>query len=334
MDFFDYSPAASGMDYYNDFNTSAVSIDGIEDTVGAGPITWEMVAGGQGGLVIAHELSTNIPGFAYISYYLDSSSPSVTQCTGDAYAYGSSGLWVNQSVACTDPLLGCTNYLVTRRVLCYEAPDLTVADALDRKDRVTHPVTLAVTPWRDNCSLEVSRPFGAGWHMMAVPIRPSNPDPLVVFAGVNISGNLYRYETGGYIAYWDSDPDPFGDIKLGDGYWLFLDAAATISYTGCPGAGAVAVDLPNQGWHLIGHTHQDRQLLANCEVRDKQTGEVKSLADAAVAGWISTPFYYYNGGSYVTCGFEPWRGDDRLRPRTAYWLHTPRGSLELQIPHP
>ena len=100
MDFFDYSPAASGMTYYNDLNTGGgVAIDGVPETPVAGPIAWQMVTGVQGTVVQAASFVTNIPGFAHTSYYLDNAANPVTQCTGDGFAYGSSGAYVNPAPA-------------------------------------------------------------------------------------------------------------------------------------------------------------------------------------------------------------------------------------------
>lgn len=84
MDFFDYSPAASGMTYYNDLNTGGVTIDGVPDSPVAGPIQWQMVTGAQGTVVQAASIATNIANFSYTSYYYDQ-APAVTtpQCTGD-----------------------------------------------------------------------------------------------------------------------------------------------------------------------------------------------------------------------------------------------------------
>lgn len=147
MDFFDYSPAAAGMTYYNDFNLGGVTIDGVPDTPALGPIHWEMVTGAQGSLVMAGAISTNIPSFGYTSYYLDSTAPPVTQCTGDAFAYGSSGVYVNQSVPCTDPGLSCTTYLNTVRTMYYGPPGETVAAAQTLSAQATAPLTFTASAW-------------------------------------------------------------------------------------------------------------------------------------------------------------------------------------------
>jgi hypothetical protein len=148
MDFFDYSPAAKGMQYYNDLNRSGVTIDGLADAVGTGQIQWEMVNGPQGAMVISHAVSTDVPGFAYSSYYLDAGTrPADRQCTGDKAAYGSSGTWITQGIPCTDPSKGCTNNLTSKRILSYEAPGLTVPAAEQRNTQVNHPLSYTVQPW-------------------------------------------------------------------------------------------------------------------------------------------------------------------------------------------
>jgi len=147
MDFFDYSPAAAGMAYYNDLNLSGVTVDGVPDSVAVGAIGWEMVTGIQGSLIMAGIVSTNIAGFAYTSYYLDDVTPGVTQCTGDQFAYGSSGTWVAQTIPCTDPALGCGDYLNVSRVMYFGAPGATVASAESLSDQARAPLVVHVRPW-------------------------------------------------------------------------------------------------------------------------------------------------------------------------------------------
>jgi hypothetical protein len=133
VDYLDYSAAASGMRYANDRNRNGMVVDGQPDTITAGPLTWELVAGSQGSVIQSHRLETNI---SYLqsstsvkSYYLDDSTPAEAQCTGDAASYGASGPWINQTIADTDPRSGTTNVLRTRRSLTYLAPGATTADA-------------------------------------------------------------------------------------------------------------------------------------------------------------------------------------------------------------
>ncbi len=147
MDFIDFSPAASGMTYYDNVNTAGVTVDGSPDSVTAHPVIWGMVTGAQGALVNVGTISTNISGLSYTLYYLDDATPGDTQCTGDAYAYGSSGLWVNQQIPCTDPSQGCSNVLEGNRVLYFQAPGLALSGAEDLADEALTPLTYATSPY-------------------------------------------------------------------------------------------------------------------------------------------------------------------------------------------
>jgi hypothetical protein len=147
IDFFDYSSAASGMTYYNDLNTGGLTVDGSPDSATLGAITWEMVTGTQGSLVHAASIATDIPGFSYTSYYLDDTTPPDVQCTGDNYAYGSSGVYVNMAIPNTDPGIGGTNHLNTVRTTYYEPPGLTVADAQNLSARASTPLSVSAAAW-------------------------------------------------------------------------------------------------------------------------------------------------------------------------------------------
>jgi hypothetical protein len=150
MDLFDYSPATSGMTYYDDLNTTGVIIDGLPDSPTLGQIHWQMVTGLQGSVIMAGQTSTNIPGFTYTSYYEDNKTSPTTQCTGDAFAYGTSGVYVNGiplGIPCTDPGLGCTSYLNTTSTRYYEPPAQTVATAQSLNARANAPLTFVVQPW-------------------------------------------------------------------------------------------------------------------------------------------------------------------------------------------
>ncbi len=149
MDFYDYSPAAAGMTYYNDLNTGGVPVDGVPDPgILNGQIQWQMITGAQGTVVIAGSVSTNIPSFSYTSYYLDDANPTTTQCTGDTQSYASSGVYVNNTVPCTDPgIAGCTTYLNTSSTLYYEAPGETAANAAALDAQALAPLTFTSRLW-------------------------------------------------------------------------------------------------------------------------------------------------------------------------------------------
>jgi hypothetical protein len=148
VDFMDYSPAAAGMQYYSNNHTSGATIDGAPDTVTAGTISWELVAGAQGSLVITSRLDTDIPDPSSTSYYLDDVTPNVTQCAGDEYAYGSSGVWVDHGIPNTDPFMTPPVYrFVMMKTHYYGPPGATVAHAEQRNECVDHPLVAGFASW-------------------------------------------------------------------------------------------------------------------------------------------------------------------------------------------
>jgi hypothetical protein len=135
------------MTYYNDLNTGGADIDGSPmETVALGAISWEMVTGTQGTLIHVGVLDTDIPGLGFTSYYLDDDSPPVTQCTGDDYAYGSSGLFVDQPIPNTDPYLGSAYRFEVARTVYVEGPDKPVSLAETRQGQVAAPLVATVSP--------------------------------------------------------------------------------------------------------------------------------------------------------------------------------------------
>ena len=141
---YDYSPDAKGMTYYNDINPDGVIIDGEPDNVSIGSINWEMITGHQGTIIMCHSMDTDIPLFETSSYYSDDETPELTQCTGDEYEFGVSGIelwnWPN-----TDPVLGVYNNLTFHRIVFYEAPDQTVDTASVRHQQAMSPLEVTVT---------------------------------------------------------------------------------------------------------------------------------------------------------------------------------------------
>ncbi|RMF73830.1 MAG: hypothetical protein D6744_15200 [Planctomycetota bacterium] len=144
MDVFDYSPAAAGMTYYDNLNLAGWAVDGAPDAAAIGSLTWELVTGAQGSLAMALSFDTDIPGFADTSYYSDDATPSVTQCTGDAFEYATSGPRVNQPIPNTDPLLGTHNNLASTRVIYYEAPNQPPSVAEFLAQQAANPLTTTI----------------------------------------------------------------------------------------------------------------------------------------------------------------------------------------------
>jgi hypothetical protein len=148
MDLFDYSPAAAGMTYKHDVDQRGARIDGVPESPNAGQITWETVDGPQGSVASVHTIDTDVPSFAYTSYYLDKQNPgggAETQCTGDTSAYGMSGPWLTQPIPNTDPTIGAANRLVSGRRIFYDSPGN--AAGARRKAQVANPLQRTVSAW-------------------------------------------------------------------------------------------------------------------------------------------------------------------------------------------
>lgn len=157
MDFFDYSPDAIGMTYYNNLNTGGVTIDGTDDAVTTGVLNWELVTGSQGALVMAVSIDTNITSFNITSFYLDEDDTSAAvpgdfdyQCTGDEFSYGASGTRITGGIPDTDPShVGVTDYMNVVRHIYYQAPGASVTDAEDHLDLIDYPLTYTAAVCRD-----------------------------------------------------------------------------------------------------------------------------------------------------------------------------------------
>lgn len=107
-DAFDYSPAASGATYCNNANPNGVTIDGTQDTLASGDLSWEAVTGNQGSLVILHSRTTTLTNAdaTFSLYYDDNRLAPASNCTGDGQAWGTSGGGIVFGNVCTDPLGG------------------------------------------------------------------------------------------------------------------------------------------------------------------------------------------------------------------------------------
>jgi hypothetical protein len=223
MDFFDYSPAASGMSYYNDLNPGGFAVDGNPETPTAGALVWEALNGPQGAVIHAGTVSTDWSGFNYTSYYLDDTSPPVTQCTGDAFAYGSSGVYVNPSgspqIPNTDPQIGTANFLHSIRTMYFKAPyasgPATVAAAQTLNAQANAPLAFATSPFTGGGDTDGDGVADAVDNCPAVPnlLQENNDRNFISHAPVYGTNDLTRAmsDAAGDVCDADDDNDGLTD---------------------------------------------------------------------------------------------------------------------------
>jgi len=162
-------------------------------------------------------------------------------------------------------------------------------------------------------------------------VRDDNPNDVfadLIDAGNLIETNLYSYSPGVGYALFPSTS--FTRMELGRAYWLRLTVAPAEPIAARGEMMGTTQVLPMAGgWNMIGHPLPFSVLLADCQVSDGAT--TLSMEDAAAAGWLQLPFYFYESGyqrAQISGGeadtLDPWRG---------YWalVYLP-GGVELIIP--
>ncbi len=135
------------MTYRNELNPTGVTIDGSPDTIATGFSNWEQVTGAQG--TVTHVGTISTTGFTptVSSYYLDDSTPPVTQCTGDSQAIGASGQYITSSIPNLDPALGPAGTLAATRIMYFDGPGGTATDAANYSAGVLAPLETATAAW-------------------------------------------------------------------------------------------------------------------------------------------------------------------------------------------
>jgi hypothetical protein len=196
IDFYDYSPQAAGMTYYNDLNMSGVTIDGNPDTVVPGEVTWDMVTGTQGTVVHTLAINTDIPAFDYSSYYCDDSTPPYTQCTGDDYEYGASGFWEEDPIPNTDPGIGPYYTFEAVRIIAYGGPDQAIGFADTCATQALGPPEATASTYDPNPGASVDVPDHESCRAPRVDVHP-NPVEVRMWVcfeldqGTRLKANLF-----------------------------------------------------------------------------------------------------------------------------------------------
>lgn len=144
--FYDFSPAAQGMTYFDSLNAGGALVDGKPDDVKTGALEWMFLSGPQGAITIAYAWETDIPDLGLHSYYFDETGPDWKPCTGDNAAYAASGP-ATGALPNTDPVLGRPETLFRLqldRMLYFDAPETTLDGAKARVTATWFPLNIEV----------------------------------------------------------------------------------------------------------------------------------------------------------------------------------------------
>jgi hypothetical protein len=190
---------------------------------------------------------------------------------------------------------------------------------------------------------KISQNFISGWTMVSLPLTPVNPNPIVVFSGNDISGSLSRYDPtiNSYISYDEFNPNEFGNISVGVGYWFNCPnpEGCTVSYEASLSPPSNEIPISKSGWNIIGKPFNSDLNLADVMVRNNTTGEAISFYNAALNGWLDIPLAGYkcnNGYYYVGIAQPPWFSwefnDFSVHPWEGYWLSSNIDNLTLIFP--
>ena len=167
-----------------------------------------------------------------------------------------------------------------------------------------------------------------GWDTNGVPSGPLAWECPQVIAPTKdpseVTGRVYRLEYANKSLYlYDMDAEPngtFGGMLLGDGYWVLLDNAWAVSYTGLVQhiPQWIATSAP-EGWMQMALPQDHNTETNTIQMSDGRV--VKSLQDASQwgANWVwSTGFWWNNqdqSGYEIglpddspTTTMQPWRG--------------------------
>jgi hypothetical protein len=139
----DLSSDAIGMTYRNQMNPDGATIDGVQDSLVAGPFDWEQFSGAQGSITNVARFTTDIAGVVRGSYYQDMVIPATNSsmlCSGDDHSYGAAGPLITTPTNNTDPTLGPANRFESVRYSWFDGPEADADLAALRSLQVDSPL--------------------------------------------------------------------------------------------------------------------------------------------------------------------------------------------------
>ncbi len=160
-----------------------------------------------------------------------------------------------------------------------------------------------------------------GYYMISFPLIPPSPTPDALLSDDLGDGAYYmwRWEVGGYQTVPTSAPaSQTTTLSMQEGFWLLAQAATLdMDVGGALPHGDHTIPLQT-GWNMVAAPYgatMDRLWL------QLAGGEVYSLADAQVLGFVLATFYYSHDGtgSYSTLTIN-WTPADALSLWYGYWV--------------
>lgn len=163
--------------------------------------------------------------------------------------------------------------------------------------------------------LEVLRvqeiPLEAGWNAISLAVRPSDSSISSVLASIaGQHGLVYAWTEGGWSIYDPvaSPPGDLGEMHEGRGYWIEMQAPATLRVTGK----ALREPLPlslEPGWNLVGCASWRAWALP------------EALAEHGLGEGLGLVYAYWGGWSHHDPSAPGWSNTlSQISPGGGYWV--------------
>ncbi|RCH55668.1 hypothetical protein DJ568_07210 [Mucilaginibacter hurinus] len=222
MDFYDYAPLAGKMIYNNNNNMPGTSqtinghaytgilIDGKNDVVKPGLVKWEMINSTSGSIFRYNLLHNpeNVTGVFESTYYYDSDKPDSfePQCTGDAVAWGASGITIRRKDPLNRPtalpnteirFAGDLNRLWFTQYNMYLQPETQLSERVHLINSIEKKIDVSITAWQHTADCENRK-------RVAVELYPNPSNGKFT---LDIGGSVYQkvkmtiYDTQGKLVF-------------------------------------------------------------------------------------------------------------------------------------
>jgi len=167
-----------------------------------------------------------------------------------------------------------------------------------------------------------------GWNFLSAGLQLKNPSPSVIFSGINIKDNLYKFDNSLQLSTLYNGP-----IKPQDAYWLKI-MDNDIHILKCRGRAIredFAVKIPKAGWASFGSPRGIPW--EDCII--KYNDASYTIREAKASGLINSKIKMFDAyrQEIVNIGLPgELTGNTFLRPNKGYWIQTLVDNIELLIP--